>query len=481
MTGSFAGTSVVTELGSWQAPLSGPPGRLRDYDRGTDARGAECRGRPDAHGSVESRSQGRGRRFRVDHPWRVGARHDRRGTRLRVGGALAVGLVGFRFAPAAFAGLWTTQLTAHARHRPVLSLTAGARAAGHRDVCGRPGPGAPVRDRDRARVARRGGRIGLPTGAGRAAADARPVSGRIDGCHRTGVERQDLGTTDRRPDRWRARRSAPDLDPGRVAAALYTAAIFMTLGRRRPRLAGGTADRPQRPASGHSGPARQRRGAADRSLLLHALARPRSVVLARRCRLLQLLSLGRSGLGVLMAAAAVGALVAIIVTTRLVGNRRLAGWLTLGLILCGLPIAATGLAGGTVVAVGLMVVWGLGMALSDVGAQTLLNRLIPGSSIGPLTGVMEGGSSFPRASAAFSHRSCWRCSGPAAPCRGRGRASGGGRDRLPQHRQNRRPRGRAHRHPGVAARRAVLPAAARGRARGRRGTAAQRATSSRER
>lgn len=44
------------------------------------------------------------------------------------GGALAVGLVGFRFAPAALAGLFTTQFAAHARHIPILSLSAGARA-----------------------------------------------------------------------------------------------------------------------------------------------------------------------------------------------------------------------------------------------------------------------------------------------------------------------------------------------------------------
>ena len=46
-----------------------------------------------------------------------------------VGGALAVGLVGFRFAPAAIAGLWTTALADHQRRHRVLTLTAGARAA----------------------------------------------------------------------------------------------------------------------------------------------------------------------------------------------------------------------------------------------------------------------------------------------------------------------------------------------------------------
>jgi CRP-like cAMP-binding protein len=105
---------------------------------------------------------------------------------------------------------------------------------------------------------------------------------------------------------------------------------------------------------------------------------------------LELLSLGPSGLGVLMAAAAGGALLAIVVTAHLVGNRRLSAWLAGGLLLCGVSIVATGVADSSVPAVTLMVVWGLGMALSDVGALTLLNRIIPGRSIGPLTGVMEG-------------------------------------------------------------------------------------------
>ena len=45
-----------------------------------------------------------------------------------VGGALAVGLVGFRFAPAAAAGLWTTRLAEHPRRELILALTAAARA-----------------------------------------------------------------------------------------------------------------------------------------------------------------------------------------------------------------------------------------------------------------------------------------------------------------------------------------------------------------
>jgi hypothetical protein len=45
-----------------------------------------------------------------------------------VGGALAVGLVGFRFVPAAAAGLWTTRLAQHPGRERVLAGTAAARA-----------------------------------------------------------------------------------------------------------------------------------------------------------------------------------------------------------------------------------------------------------------------------------------------------------------------------------------------------------------
>lgn len=308
-----------------------------------------------------------------------------------VGGALAVGLVGFRFAPAAFAGLWTTQLTAHARHRPVLSLTAASRAvitatAAVALVLGLPfaivialvwldaAAGSGYRPAQAAllpTLARTPGELTAATGL----VSNVKTSGQLIGALIGGALVALL----------------PIPIPVAFAAVLYAAAIFMTLWKRRPRQV--TA-----PLIGLSGLRTGIQALRDSSeaRLIVRYSCMRSLVRGLWFSLavvasLQLLSLGRSGLGVLMAAAAVGALVAIIVTTRLVGNRRLAGWLTLGLILCGLPIAATGLSGGTVVAVALMVVWGLGMALSDVGAQTLLNRLIPGSSIGPLTGVMEGG------------------------------------------------------------------------------------------
>jgi CRP-like cAMP-binding protein len=104
---------------------------------------------------------------------------------------------------------------------------------------------------------------------------------------------------------------------------------------------------------------------------------------------LQLLGLGKAGFGVLMAAAGAGALVGIPLSAWLVGRRRLAPWLAGGLLMCGVPIAAIGGAAIGAVAIGFMVVWGLGMALSDVAGQALLNRVVPAGSIARVTGLLE--------------------------------------------------------------------------------------------
>ena len=60
-------------------------------------------------------------------------------------------------------------------------------------------------------------------------------------------------------------------------------------------------------------------------------------------------------------------------------------------MLCGLPIAIIGITARAAPAVALIVIWGLGMSLSDVGALTLFNRIVPGNSIGQVTGAMESG------------------------------------------------------------------------------------------
>jgi CRP-like cAMP-binding protein len=106
---------------------------------------------------------------------------------------------------------------------------------------------------------------------------------------------------------------------------------------------------------------------------------------------LRLLGLGKAGFGVLMAAAAAGALAGFPLSRLLIGRRRLAPWLAAGLLACGASIAAIGAIAAGIPAVALMVGWGTGMAISDAAGQALLNRLVPAVSIGSVTGFMESG------------------------------------------------------------------------------------------
>jgi CRP-like cAMP-binding protein len=308
-----------------------------------------------------------------------------------VGGALAVGLVGFRFAPAALAGVWTTRFADRARRDRVLSLTAAGRAgatvvaaialavhlpfavvialvwcdaaigSGYRPAQAALLPG----------LVRAPGELTAATGL----VSNVKTSGQLVGALLGGLLVAGL----------------PVALPVTIAAVLYCSGMALTA-----RLPGGrrfvVATRGLRGV--RAGVGVLRRGREARVIVGFACLRSmmRGLWLALAVvTSLQLLSLGRSGVGVLMAAAAVGALGAMGVTRRLVGNRRLATWFALGLVLCGLPIAAVGLASGPAPAVILIMVWGAGMGLSDVGAQTLLNRIVQADSIGPVTGAMECG------------------------------------------------------------------------------------------
>jgi CRP-like cAMP-binding protein len=106
---------------------------------------------------------------------------------------------------------------------------------------------------------------------------------------------------------------------------------------------------------------------------------------------LKLLGLGSAGFGILMAAAGAGALAAIPLGAVLVGRRQLARWMAVGLLMCGAPLAAIGGAAAGIPAVIFMVGWGLGMAVSDVAAQAVLYRVVPPQSIAPVTGLLESG------------------------------------------------------------------------------------------
>lgn len=304
-------------------------------------------------------------------------------------GALGVGLVGFRFVPAALAGLWTTRLADHAQRHHVLAVTAAARAgavAGAAIALALDLPFAVVIALVWLDAAIGSGYIPtqaalLPTlvrTPGELTAATRLVSlvksfGQMMGPLLGGLL---------------VARFAIEV-PVAIAALLQVAAMTLTAGIRRSRpfvrAIGGVV-------GVRAGVQVLRQGCEARFVVVFAWLRSMTrglwVALAVVASL-RLLSLGRSGVGILMAAAGVGTLVAILITRGLVGNRRLGGWYALGLVLCGLPIALVGITGSAALALILIAIWGFGMALADVGAQALLNRIVPATTIGPVTGASE--------------------------------------------------------------------------------------------
>jgi len=102
-----------------------------------------------------------------------------------------------------------------------------------------------------------------------------------------------------------------------------------------------------------------------------------------------ILGLGKAGFGYLMAAAMGGAGLSLLLTSRLARGRALVPWFAAGLVVCGVPIAVIGLAETGALAIGLMVVWGFGMAVADAVGQALLYRVVPSQEIGRASGVME--------------------------------------------------------------------------------------------
>ena len=308
-----------------------------------------------------------------------------------VGGALAVGLVGFRFVPAALAGLWTTRLSDHAQRHRVLTLVAAGRAGATGlaavalalhvpfaiviallwlDAA----IGSAYRPAQAAMLPALVRTPGELTAATAMISNVK-TSGQLVGALLGGLLVAAL----------------PIPVPVAVAAFLYLIGMALTATVRRTHVFVTTAGGLRGLTAGLHW-LRQSREA--RLIVIYACLRSmmRGLWLALAVvASLELLGLGKAGFGILMAAAAAGALAAIFATGRLVGNRRLADWFALGLVLCGLPIAIVGVAASAAPAVALIVIWGLGMSLSDMGALTLLNRIVPGSSIGPVTGAMESG------------------------------------------------------------------------------------------
>lgn len=104
---------------------------------------------------------------------------------------------------------------------------------------------------------------------------------------------------------------------------------------------------------------------------------------------LKLLHAGSAGVGLLMLAAGIGSLIAAPISARLVTRRRIGTPAAVALLSCGIPLAV--IAGVPLfdLALALVAAWGIGMAVSDVAASSILYRLIETPLIPRVTGTIE--------------------------------------------------------------------------------------------
>lgn len=105
---------------------------------------------------------------------------------------------------------------------------------------------------------------------------------------------------------------------------------------------------------------------------------------------LELLDVGEAGVGYLNAALGVGGLVGGFLALVLAARRRLATDFGLGVVLYGLPLAAIGLVAGVPATIVAMALIGVGNALTDVSALTLLQRIVPDEVLGRVLGTLQG-------------------------------------------------------------------------------------------
>jgi MFS family permease len=93
--------------------------------------------------------------------------------------------------------------------------------------------------------------------------------------------------------------------------------------------------------------------------------------------------------GIIQGAVGVGALAGSVLCTRLVGSRAMARWLGVAVVLWGVPIALMGALPWFVVALVAAGLIGIGNALVDVTAFTILARLAPDAVLGRVFGLLE--------------------------------------------------------------------------------------------
>jgi CRP-like cAMP-binding protein len=310
-----------------------------------------------------------------------------------VGGALLVGLVGFRFLPAAVAGLFTAQFAETHRRARVLTATAAARTALSGVIVVSLALKLPFAvplilvwlDAVAGSAYRPAQATLLPTlvhspgefASATAFTSNAKSSGQMFGALAGGLLVANV----------------PIAAAVSISTALYAVSALATAGLRAsaPPLSAkvGLAGRLARMRAGIDAIRGDREamevvGYACLRSLNRGLWMSLGVVSA-----ITLLGLGKAGFGVLMAAAGAGALLAIPLSAMLVGRRLLARALALALVASGLLIAAIGATAAGAPAIVFMIGWGTSMAISDVAGQAVLFRIVPPPSIARVTGLME--------------------------------------------------------------------------------------------
>jgi hypothetical protein len=105
---------------------------------------------------------------------------------------------------------------------------------------------------------------------------------------------------------------------------------------------------------------------------------------------LDLLAMGDGGVGLLGSAVGAGGLIGAASAALLIGRSRLALPLVAGLLLWSVPLAIIGLLPNAAVAVGLLVLAGVGRSLMDIAGRTMLQRVAPEHALGGIFGALEG-------------------------------------------------------------------------------------------
>ncbi|MDR6906603.1 MFS family permease [Agromyces sp. 3263] len=104
---------------------------------------------------------------------------------------------------------------------------------------------------------------------------------------------------------------------------------------------------------------------------------------------IELLGTGEPGVGALMTAVGVGAVLGSLAASLLVGSGRLGGWFAVGVGLWGLPLTLVALVPHQSAALALLAFIGVGNALIDLAGFTLIARMAPDEVLGRVFGVLE--------------------------------------------------------------------------------------------